>query len=111
LLDALVAQARVAGYARLVLSVNPKNPAQRLYRRCGFCDLPSGNPQVDEHGNPVRPGIRAAKMYVTNLVNHVQPMIRYELTDEATLLEDPCPCGSSMRRIDDIDDLLNTQNG
>jgi phenylacetate-coenzyme A ligase PaaK-like adenylate-forming protein len=58
---------------------------------------------VDEHGNPVPPGIRAAKMYVTNLVNHVQPLIRYELTDEATLLEDPCPCGSSMRRIDDIE--------
>jgi ribosomal protein S18 acetylase RimI-like enzyme len=46
LLDALLAQARVAGFARLVLSVNPENPAQRLYRRCGFRDLPPGNPHA-----------------------------------------------------------------
>jgi phenylacetate-coenzyme A ligase PaaK-like adenylate-forming protein len=58
---------------------------------------------VDNAGNPVPPGVRAAKMYVTNLFNHVQPLIRYELTDEATLLEGPCPCGSAMRRIDDIE--------
>jgi ribosomal protein S18 acetylase RimI-like enzyme len=42
----LLAQARVAGFARLVLSVNPENPAQRLYRRCGFRDLPPGNPHA-----------------------------------------------------------------
>ena len=57
---------------------------------------------VDDVGNPVLPGVRAAKMYITNLYNHTQPLIRYELTDETTLLDEPCPCGSAMRRIDDI---------
>ncbi len=58
---------------------------------------------VDADGQPVPAGVPAAKMYVTNLYNHVQPLIRYELTDEATVLADPCPCGSGMRRIDDIE--------
>lgn len=65
---------------------------------------------VDSAGEPVPPGVRAAKMYVTNLYNHVQPLIRYELTDEATALDEPCPCGSALSRIDDIhgrtDDLF-----
>ena len=38
---------------------------------------------VDSGGQPVAPGVRGAKMYITNLYNHVQPLIRYELTDEA----------------------------
>ncbi|MPY94095.1 MAG: hypothetical protein GEV08_13835 [Acidimicrobiia bacterium] len=36
---------------------------------------------VDEHDRPVPPGVRAAKALVTNLFNHVQPLIRYELGD------------------------------
>lgn len=58
---------------------------------------------VDELGRPVAAGQRAAKLYVTPLFNHAQPLIRYELTDEVTLIEEPCPCGSQMRRIDDIE--------
>jgi ribosomal protein S18 acetylase RimI-like enzyme len=46
LLLALLASARDAGYTRLVLSVDPLNPAQRLYRRCGFRDLPAGDPHA-----------------------------------------------------------------
>ena len=46
LLEALLAQARDAGYARLVLSVDPLNPARRLYERCGFRDLPAGDPNA-----------------------------------------------------------------
>jgi phenylacetate-coenzyme A ligase PaaK-like adenylate-forming protein len=66
---------------------------------------------VDGDGAAVAPGVRAAKMYITNLYNYTQPLIRYELTDEATVLDaGPCPCGSAMRRIDDIggrtDDLF-----
>lgn len=57
---------------------------------------------VDDNGQPVPPGVRAAKMFITNLYNHTQPLIRYELTDEATLIYDQCPCGSVLRRIDDI---------
>jgi phenylacetate-CoA ligase len=58
---------------------------------------------VDEAGDPVPPGVRAAKMYITNLLNVVQPLIRYELTDEVTLIDEPCPCRCQMRRIDDIE--------
>jgi phenylacetate-coenzyme A ligase PaaK-like adenylate-forming protein len=54
-------------------------------------------------------------MYVTPLFNHVQPLIRYELTDEVTLIGEPCPCGSVLRRIDDIqgraDDVFIYPNG
>lgn len=58
---------------------------------------------VDRDGNPVAPGVRAAKMYITNLYNLAQPLIRYELTDETMVLEGPCACGSAMRRISDIE--------
>ena len=58
---------------------------------------------VDSRGQPVAPGIRGAKMYITNLYNHVQPLIRYELTDEAAIIDEPCSCGSGMQRIDDIE--------
>jgi phenylacetate-CoA ligase len=58
---------------------------------------------VDDRGRPVRDGQRAAKLYITPLFNHAQPLIRYELTDELTLLDEPCPCGSVFRRIDDIE--------
>jgi phenylacetate-coenzyme A ligase PaaK-like adenylate-forming protein len=57
---------------------------------------------VDARGNPVPPGERAAKMYVTNLYNRTQPLIRYELTDEVVVLDEPCPCGVTLLRIDDI---------
>lgn len=57
---------------------------------------------VDETGRPVAPGQRATKMYITPLYNLAQPLIRYEMTDEITLLEDVCSCGSGMRLIDDI---------
>lgn len=57
---------------------------------------------VDAEGMPLAPGQRAAKLYITNLFNHAQPLIRYDLTDEMLLIDEPCPCGSSMQRIDDI---------
>jgi phenylacetate-coenzyme A ligase PaaK-like adenylate-forming protein len=37
-------------------------------------------------------------MIVTNLVNRVQPLIRYEMNDIVELGE-PCPCGSHFRVI------------
>ena len=62
---------------------------------------------VDERGAPVPPGVRAAKVYLTNLFNSVQPLIRYELTDEVTMLAEPCPCGSAHRRVADIQGRLD----
>jgi GNAT superfamily N-acetyltransferase len=46
LLEALLRTARDAGYAQLMLSVDPANPARRLYARCGFVELPPGNPHA-----------------------------------------------------------------
>jgi phenylacetate-CoA ligase len=57
---------------------------------------------VDEHGNPVPAGVRSHKIYLTNLFNHLMPLIRYEITDEITLDDEPCACGSQHRRIHDI---------
>ena len=71
---------------------------------------------IDENGNPVPPGTRSAKIYLTNLFNHTLPLIRYEITDQVTLLADEkCTCGSNLRRIDDIqgrlDDMFTYQGG
>jgi phenylacetate-coenzyme A ligase PaaK-like adenylate-forming protein len=56
---------------------------------------------VDAGGGPVRTGVRSDKILVTNLYNHALPLIRYEMTDELTAVDEPCPCGSSFRRIAD----------
>lgn len=60
---------------------------------------------VDDQGRPVPPGIRSDKVYLTNLANHLMPIIRYELDDQVTLLpaDEPCPCGSRYQRIDDVE--------
>jgi phenylacetate-CoA ligase len=61
---------------------------------------------VDADGNPVAPGERSAKLYLTNLFNHALPLIRYELTDEVTLSTRPCPCGSAHRLVEDVQGRL-----
>lgn len=58
---------------------------------------------VAEDGSPVPPGVRSAKVYLTNLYNRTLPLIRYELTDQVLVLEDACPCGCAHRRIADIE--------
>jgi phenylacetate-CoA ligase len=58
---------------------------------------------VDAGGNPVPAGVRSHKVYVTNLFNPLMPLIRYEISDEVTLLDEPCACGSAHRRIADIE--------
>jgi phenylacetate-CoA ligase len=57
---------------------------------------------VDADGRPVPPGVRSAKIYVTNLINPLLPLIRYEITDEVTVLDEPCACGSAFTRVADI---------
>ena len=62
------------------------------------------------------PGQRSGRMLVTNLVNRVQPLLRYEMNDIIEL-GGPCPCGSRFRVISRIigrqDDvlLLSTEQG
>lgn len=58
---------------------------------------------VDADGDPVPAGVRSHKVYVTNLFNPVMPLIRYEISDEVTLLDEPCACGSVHQRIADIE--------
>ena len=36
---------------------------------------------------------------LTNLANHVQPIIRYDLGDRIIVCADPCPCGSPVAAI------------
>ena len=62
---------------------------------------------VDEQGRPVAPGERSAKIYLTNLFNPVLPLIRYEITDEVTILTEACPCGSAHRCVADIQGRLD----
>jgi phenylacetate-CoA ligase len=62
---------------------------------------------VDEDGRPVAPGERSAKIYLTNLFNRALPLIRYEITDEVTMVAEPCPCGSAHRRVADIHGRLD----
>ena len=43
LLQELIAKAKAAGYDRLSLSVEPGNPARKLYERHGFADVDEGD--------------------------------------------------------------------
>jgi phenylacetate-CoA ligase len=62
---------------------------------------------VDQAGRPVPPGTRSAKIYVTAISNPLLPLIRFELTDQVTFLDRPCPCGSSHRLIADVEARLD----
>src|SRR5271166_239467 len=62
---------------------------------------------VDADGRPLPPGVTSSKVYITNLFNPLQPLIRYEITDEVTLVDEPCSCGSAHRRIGDIQGRLD----
>jgi phenylacetate-coenzyme A ligase PaaK-like adenylate-forming protein len=64
------------GSSEGVLGVSPPDdPAIVLASDTAIVEL------VDEHHQPVEPGVPSAKVLVTNLANQVQPLIRYELTD------------------------------
>jgi phenylacetate-CoA ligase len=51
---------------------------------------------VDALGNAVAPGELSHSVLVTNLANHLQPIIRYDLGDRVTMLPVPCACGSPL---------------
>lgn len=51
---------------------------------------------VDAHGHAVPAGVCGERAWLTNLANHVQPLIRYELGDRITLHDKPCACGSPL---------------
>jgi phenylacetate-CoA ligase len=49
---------------------------------------------VDKNYQPVEPGQQSYTVLLTNLINRVQPIIRYDLGDSVTLRSEPCPCGN-----------------
>lgn len=51
---------------------------------------------VDEHHRPVPPGHLSHTVLLTNLANHVQPLIRYDLGDRVCLHAERCDCGSPL---------------
>ncbi|HEX8983418.1 MAG TPA: phenylacetate--CoA ligase family protein [Ktedonobacterales bacterium] len=51
---------------------------------------------VDAAYQPTPPGQPSHTVLLTNLVNRVQPLIRYDLGDSITLKPDACSCGSSL---------------
>ena len=49
---------------------------------------------VDAEHRPVAPGERSHTTLLTNLANHVQPLIRYDLGDQILIHAAACECGS-----------------
>jgi phenylacetate-CoA ligase len=64
---------------------------------------------VDERGRAVPAGVCGTTTWLTNLANHVQPLIRYDIGDRVTLHAQPCACGSPLPALDVLgrtDDML-----
>ena len=51
---------------------------------------------VDAHGRPTPLGEPSHSTLLTNLANHVQPLIRYDLGDQVTLHRERCACGCTL---------------
>lgn len=75
--------------------------------RLHLCEDISVVEPVDAAGRAVSPGQRAAKIYATNLFNQLLPLIRYELTDEVTVLPEPCDCGEVTACVEDVQGRLD----
>jgi phenylacetate-CoA ligase len=62
---------------------------------------------VDDANRPVAPGTPGNKVLLTNVVNHMQPLIRYELSDAVTLAEGDDPSGRPFTRIARVDGRMD----
>ena len=72
---------------------SPGSPNLHLIEDVSVCE------PVDRAGRPVPPGQTSSALLITNVINRVLPLIRYELTDEVTFLEEPNPGPWAGRRI------------
>lgn len=63
---------------------------------------------VDADHRPVADGETGATTLLTNLANHLQPLIRYDLGDRIRRRREPCECGSPLScvEVDGRDDDL-----
>jgi phenylacetate-CoA ligase len=81
-------------------SSGPDDPAITLATDSCIVEL------VDADNQPVPPGTASAKVLITNLFNHLQPLIRYELNDSFTRRPDAAEHGhprvTVQGRADDI---------
>lgn len=69
---------------------------------------------VDERGRPVPEGEVGATTLLTNLANHVQPILRYDIGDRVRFVPGACACGSSLPVIEvqgRCDDVLTLDDG
>jgi putative adenylate-forming enzyme len=57
---------------------------------------------VDRDLRPVPDGQPGEKVLITNLINTVQPFIRYQLDDLVTMSPEPCPCSSPFPLIKEV---------
>jgi phenylacetate-coenzyme A ligase PaaK-like adenylate-forming protein len=64
----------------------------RLHANADWAILES----VDGQGQPVPAGEPGARTLLTNLANHVQPILRYDLGDEIVFDARRCACGSAL---------------
>jgi phenylacetate-CoA ligase len=67
--------------------------------RCGRMHLNSDwviLEPVDARGRPVPPDTPGESVWLTNLANHLQPLIRYDLRDRVLVRSAPCECGSTL---------------
>lgn len=55
---------------------------------------------VDAQYRPVAPGVAPATTLLTNLANHLQPLIRYDIGDRVVVAPERCACGSALPVID-----------
>lgn len=55
---------------------------------------------VDENNRPVAPGTTGRKLLLTNLFSYTQPLIRYEVSDMVSTVEETCPCGRPFRLLE-----------
>ena len=55
---------------------------------------------IDKNGNPAAPGTISEGVLVTNLMNKVQPIIRYYVDDCVMMHEEKCACGSPLPYMD-----------
>jgi phenylacetate-coenzyme A ligase PaaK-like adenylate-forming protein len=51
---------------------------------------------VDERGRPMPAGEPSCSTLLTNLANHVQPLIRYDFGDQLTMHPERCACGCAL---------------
>ncbi len=51
---------------------------------------------LDEHGRAADAGSEGSSVLLTNLANHVQPLLRYQMSDRISLSPQRCACGSAL---------------